>query len=50
MYPNIHVIIETEILSRTLDRQNVALIFILVMIYSEENISQEIDLYGNILL
>ena len=49
MYLNFYVIIVTKVLSRTSERQNVALIFILVIIYSEENISQGIDLYGNIL-
>ena len=49
MYLNFYVIIATKVLSRTLDRQNVALIFILVIMNSEENISQGIDLYGNIL-
>ena len=50
MYLDIYVIIATKVLlSRTLDRQNVAFIFIPVIIYSEENISQGIDLYGNIL-
>ena len=48
MYLDIYVIIATKV-SRTLDRQNVAFIFIPVIIYSEKNISQGIDLYGNIL-
>ena len=49
MYLNFYVIIATKVLLRTLDRQNVALTFIVVIIYSEENISQGVDLYGNIL-